>query len=395
MKRRCISALMLSVGLLAVACSSRAGAPNHAAETAPSATTTARTREKAESLWVCSPLTEADVCRRGLGTVVTINRDLSRRTELSDDDQTGSPEAVRADCFYLYPTVHVGDRPATVTAADLGPEREAARVQAAAFSSLCDVWAPAYEQVNAVGEVSPEARELFDHAYRSVVRSWRRFLRVRRADRLVVLLADGQGARHAALLLQQEVAADPGIARLLTVAILSGDAGLAIPADTPDARVGGLPPCRARGASGCYVSWIAYEDSAPPPRDGGPFTREMPPQTETPCVNPAALEGGKSQFRKALFPTRSPQPGRWTVAGLPEVDADFVSYPEYFRGECVDGPGKLRYLRLDVTRDPYDRRPRPKLVDDAARAFGTGLVDRQFQVAIGDLLDLVEEALPG
>src|SRR3954451_16364774 len=104
-----------------------------------SASTSATASPAGETVWLCRPGRRPNPCISNLATtVVAADGTRSVRTH-------SAARSTDADCFYAYPTVSNESQ----SNADLriqASERQVALVQAARFSSVCDVWSPIYHQ---------------------------------------------------------------------------------------------------------------------------------------------------------------------------------------------------------------------------------------------------------
>ncbi len=334
--------------------------------------------------WLCHPDSPEDLCTTSdLGATVVAPRDGALSTEAFTP-----ADAPPVDCFYLYPTV---DRAGTGTRElpdDPRSEMAWVRAEAARFSSVCRVFAPLYRQANGGSELDPAAP---DTAYSDVRESFDHYLAQLGEGRPFALVGHGQGADLLTRLAQERIDPDAELRSRLLSAILVGGRLVRVPTG---AKVGAtfrnLPLCTDRDQTGCVIAYNSY-DSNLPPDTGALWFQEMPEGTEAACSNPAGLDGSKGQLRAATFPrVTAADPGP-TVAGLPNVEQPFVTYPEYFLAECVHYGGGLWYLWIDRTIDPLDVRSVGPLGNPALDAEGLGLHHLDVVLALGDLISIVEE----
>jgi hypothetical protein len=373
--------LVLVVIHAVVACGGDEGAETE--DDAP-ATTIAPAGYADDALWLCRPDIADDICSAA---------DLNAESQLRDLTMSPEPFELAADpgfdCFYVYPTVEVGTAPGNVTDhADLSLERDAVLAQAARFGSLCQVYAPVYPQVNQAGRFAPDAAELEQVAYDGVSAAFDEFL-TRTEGRPFVLIGHDQGADLLTRLAQDRVDNDPALRDRLVSAMLIGTGRVYAP---PGQALGGtfanIPLCGERGQPGCVIAYNAYGLGSDPDA-ASPLYATVPPDMEVACVNPAGIDGSKGQFRGAYFPTSATDPVHWVPPGLVPATNPFVKMGEFFRGVCTAGPGPVRYVEVDLTTDPADQRTEPGLASDRV-GLGAGLHDHELQLALGDLLFLLE-----
>lgn len=375
-----LAAPLLAAAIAASAC----GGGGEAAESAPTTTaaTTSSTTPRLPGAWsatysdpgswLCHPQAEQDPCTTtDLGATVVAPRD----GELSTEPFTPA-EAPPVDCFYVYPTV------------DPRAEIAWARAEAARFSSACRVFAPLYRQANGGSELDPAA---LDTAYSDIREAFDHYLAQLSDDRAFALIGHGQGADLLTRLAQERIDPDPALRSRLLSAVLVGGRLVRVPSG---AKVGAtfqnLPLCTDRDQLGCVIAYNSYDVNLPPDT-GALWFREMPEGTEAACTNPAGLDGSKGQLRAATFPRLTEADPGPTVAGLPNVEQPFVTYPEYFLAECVYYGGGVWYLRIDTTIDPLDVRSVGPLGNAGLDSQGLGLHHLDVVLALGDLISLVEQ----
>jgi hypothetical protein len=376
-----LAALAASV-VLAAGCASGDGGTGADAASEPSSTPSTLPGYVSdtyleETNWFCLPDGPADACRATDLAATEIKRDLT-----TIDVPFEAAEAPAVDCFYLYPTLAGDGSTPNVTPAS---PRDTARTrvidEAARFTSVCRVFAPWYPQSTSPpgATPSPEAEQI---AYDAARDAFLHYLAQFNGGRPFALVGHGQGADLITRLVQDEVDTSPERLPLLLSAALVGSTRVFVPTD---GVVGGsfqnVPLCTNRAQNGCAIAFQAFQVGVPPPSGGGPLYALVPPGMRSPCTNPAGLDGSKGQLRGSYFLASGP--------GLPPVSTPFALYREYYRGECATRSG-ASYLAIDTTTDPDDVRPLGPVESSPGQEAGLGLFDVEFEMALGDLIDLVE-----
>jgi hypothetical protein len=372
-------AAFVGLALAAVACSS--GGDDDGAGSATTATTARPDGYVSEvyaddANWLCRPGVEG-VCSGADLTATEIARDLAT-TEVPFEP---APDPA-VDCFYVYPTVRAdGAEPNATDAADREPEAAVTRDEAARFGAACRVFAPWYPQsIAPPGSLpSPESEQL---AYDAVRDAFLHYLDQDNGGRPFALIGHGQGADLLSRVVQDEIDQVPERAARLLSAQLVGSTRVFVPGGAP---VGGtfqnLPLCGDRNQVGCVIAYNAFQLGVPPPTGGGPLYAAIPEGMVAACTSPAGLDGSKGQFRGAYFPSTDP--------GLPPVATPYALYREYYRGECATRSGAA-YLAIDTVTDPNDVRPLGPVEGSPGQEIGLGLFDVELELALGDLIDLVD-----
>jgi len=366
----------LSLLLWAASCS-RVSAVAPAAPTTP-----APLRYDDPATWLCRPDLPTDACRVDLDA-----------TELRPDGSRAVAAFVPAaapavDCFYVYPTVDVGMVPGNHDDfADTTAMRELAHSQAARFGEACRVFAPLYRQVTiATYFEPPETREpRFALAFGDVLAAFRYYLAHSDAARKIVLIGHSQGAEMTIRLLHAVFEGDPAMrARLLVAMPLGGVV------DVPEGRtVGGtfenVPLCTSPDELACVVAFRTYRADHPVHTWDGP-----PPRGRlTACVNPADVAGNEQRLLSgAVIPTRSKfRPGAPAIEG---ATTPFVLLRSFYRAQCVDGKDGFRYLAVEAAPAGGDTRANPINFDEVIWRSQLGLHLLDFQLAQGDLVEMVK-----
>ncbi len=348
--------------------------------------------------WLCRPGRTgagADACGGDLAITAVAG---SGRTNIVS---LPMPTAQKIDCFYVYPTVSTDATDNSDLSIDTA-ETNVARIQFAAFRSVCRTFAPMYRQVTLkalrdamFGKASTADRVL---AYRDVVAAWNDYLARDNRDsdgrgRGVILIGHSQGSGVIKALLQNEIEGKPVAARVIAAYIPGTN--LLVPAGK---TVGGdlktMALCQAANQTGCVLAWVSFRDGKVPPADSR-FGRTAVPGMAVACTNPAALGGGRAPLRM-LLPTASnlvdnaSSQSPW--AKDITVTTAFVALPGLLSGECTDGDGAQR-LAIRTDADPADPRTDSiggdvMLGTQLVESWGLHLID--VSAALGDLVVLAD-----
>ena len=340
--------------------------------------------------WVCRPdLPEgANPCTRDLdATSVAADGTLTPQPH-----QVADPDDPPVDCFYVYPTVRLGEEGNAPFDGNYGEEIYTARNQAARFGTTCQVYAPLYRQTT----INAPRGSGFDYgavAYGDVVAAFRNFLADVDETRPFLLVGHSQGSGHLRRLVADVVDANPALRdRLLSAMLLGSSVSVPVGGD-----VGGsfanVPACRAEGQIGCVISYASFRDTVPPPEDSF-FGRSAEPGTEALCTNPADLTGGSGELTPyfdiaegSQFAPANPRLA-WdpAITDPPPITTPFVALPGLVSSRCANN-GTHSYLELHVNPDPG-----PRVDDiggDLTPEWGMHLVD--VNVAMGNLVAIASE----
>jgi hypothetical protein len=331
--------------------------------------------------WLCRPDLPADPCRVDLTT-----------TEIQPDGTRTivrhAPAAhAKVDCFYVYPTVDLRPVPDNHTDFDdLEPMAGTTEAQVALLGQVCDLYVPLYRQVTIgtylFGEEQREQRLAV--AFSDVADAFAHYLGQYNHGRPIALIGHSQGAEMVARLLHRFFDDDPALrARLLVAMPIGGWV------DVPRGRVAGgtfanIPVCTKPDELGCVVAFHTHREGASVSSHGW-FPK---PGNETVCVNPASVDRNeRSWFSAVYFPVK----GRALrlLHGVEGVTTPFVAFRELYTGRCEEGPNGYRYLAVEEVRRPGDAREAPIDLYSLGLNTGLGLHILDFQLAEGDLVDMV------
>ncbi len=343
--------------------------------------------------WLCRPDrvgARADACGGDLAMTAVAAYGRTKVVALP------TPTAQKIDCFYVYPTVSTDATANSDLSIDTA-ETNVARIQFAAFRSVCRTFAPMYRQVTLkalrdamVGKASTADRVM---AYRDVVAAWNDYLARDNKGRGVILIGHSQGSGLIKALLQNEIEGKPVAAKVIAAYVPGTN--LLVPAGkTVGGDLKSMPLCEAASQTGCVLAWVSYRDGKVPPADAR-FGRTTTPGMAVACTNPAALAGGRAPLRM-LLPTASNivdnASGQSPWAKGVTVTTPFVALPGLLSGQCVDDGGAQR-LAIRTDADPAD--PRTDTIGGDVM-FGTLLVESwglhliDVNAVLGDLVVVAE-----
>ncbi|MEJ7732619.1 MAG: DUF3089 domain-containing protein [Polyangiaceae bacterium] len=302
-----------------------------------------------------------------------------------------APGAEKVDCFYVYPTVDL-----RLSAAnhedfdDLGPMTLATVSQAARFRSTCSLYVPLYRQVT-IGTYLRRAevkKRYTDVAFSDVAAAFLHYMARYNRGHRIVLLGHSQGGEMVSLLLKRFFDRDPAMHERLLLAMPIGWAMEVAAGKTTGGTFANVPICTQIAETGCVVGYRAFlggttHDAYP----SGPSAGH-----ESVCVNPAALaHRGRETLSRAFFPVARRGAASLFFRGVDDVTSPFVLLRDFYSARCVVGPDGDRYLAVSERPRPGDQRQSP--VDLWSPLFRTdlGLHILDYQLAQGDLVDLVAE----
>ncbi|MFR9752360.1 DUF3089 domain-containing protein [Nocardia sp. 004] len=356
----------------------------------------ARAEEPADGqvTWLCRPDMVTDPCRGDASTTI----------QGADGETTVDRPSVRAhdvDCFYVYPTV------STDPALNARPEATpavtgVARLQAAQFSQLCDVYAPVYRQRTLFalqrGPLSTDSVQAgAEEAYSDVVRAWRQYLERDNHGRGIVLIGHSQGTLLLRRLIAEQIETDPVADGRIVSALLAGG-NVVVPENS---TVGGdftsLPLCGSATQIHCALAWSAFGEIPPAttrfgakPTTASAHPAPYGPGYEIACTNPASLEHNDRALVTTLRPGVPPAGimGLADVATygpqLPPPATPWVQPASGYRAQCVHTNGAHVLM---ITADPG--MPPLNAFPDA----NWGLHVTDINIVLGDLIAVVDKQI--
>lgn len=330
-----------------------------------------------DTVWICKPGQSDDLCA---GTISgQIQPPPGGTAQPLGYTRPADPPI---DCFYLYPTQSSQPPPNANLDKD-PPIRRAVVLQARMFSTVCDVYAPAYRQVPNGGDqtaINPSV----ETAYQSAKGAFLDFLKNHNKRRGFIMIGHSQGSAHTARLISELVDTNRKLRNRFVGALAPG-ANIAVPIG---GTVGGLftkvPACTGVGQFGCVVAFSTYNDVPPPTAsfsrvDTGywiyPQPRFSSSSFEVMCTNPAVLDGGDGTLLPLLnFDYLVSAPSSETVS-------PWTSQTDYYRGECKRSGGS-HWLNLSKVGLPGDGRADLA----AAVASGSNYHVPEFNLTEGNML---------
>jgi hypothetical protein len=364
-----VLAVTAGLGLVAgCATATKKAAPSSTAVPSPTSRSSAASgpAPPASPVWLCRPGATPDPCVSDLDAeVVDASGALSRQPASAVTD---SP----FDCFYVYPTVSSEPGPnadLTIQPAQIS----VAQIQAARFSSVCQVWAPMYRQVT-IGALFTGGVAAINTAYASLLSDWQYYLQHDNDGRPIIFIGHSQGAAMLIRLLAEQVDPVPALRHRLVVAIVAGG-NLQVPTGkTVGATFKNIPLCTSTTAVGCAIAYSTF--GSRPPADalfGRPGTgvslmslQVNPAGQQVACVNPAGLGGATA----GLVPY-------FHQSGA----APWVTYPGLYSASCQSSGGAT-WLQVDTRKSPADTRP----VVTAALGPAWGYHADDISLALGNLV---------
>jgi hypothetical protein len=360
------AALALTALLAAVACSSSGGSAAPTASATPAVPT--------DTVWVCRPGLADNPCTTNLDA--TVVRPGGTRTRVPFVPAA----APAADCFYVYPTVSTapGDNAPRIAAPEVV---DAVHAQAALFSSVCRVFAPAYQQVTSRALLSgryfdPAVQNI---AYGDVRKAWRDYLAHDNDGRPFVLIGHSQGSLVLTRLVKEEIDQDKALRDRMLSALLIGSN-----VTVPEGRdVGGsftnVPACRTAGQTHCV---IAYSSFASTPPSYSLFGRTTSTGIDVLCTDPTALAGAPGAAHPYV------PAGRVTAGARALPGTGFVAYPAGIRLSCRTAAGAT-WLQVS----PVPGSAVPPFQMTLGPAWGLHVAD--VSLALGDLVEAVRRQAAG
>jgi pimeloyl-ACP methyl ester carboxylesterase len=318
----------------------------------------------ADEMWLCKPGQASNPCLELDQTITYVYPD-NRRVVYPHI--TAVDPGI--DCFYLYPTVDLGEKPGNTKYRNNTLALKVLFNQAARFTELCNVYAPFYHQmtIGTYGLGDYRSTEFYDIAYNDVSEAFSQYLR-ESGNRPFVLMGHSQGAQMVLELLMRRFENNPELRRRLVSALIIGPLGrLQRPeaAIVPDSYVN-IPLCTEVSQTGCIVTFDTVAA-------GG---AEMRVADVRPCVNPTLLGGDPGVLETTIWPA-----GGSAIAGT--FETPWVGYLGKYTANCdVDG-----YLAIDTLPDMGATVLTPQFIQ--AAEDGEGLQITDFNWVIGDLLRIV------
>ena len=300
--------------------------------------------------WICKPGQSDDLCA---GTILgKVNPPAGQEmTPLAYTRPADAP----IDCFYLYPTQSEQTTPNSNLDKD-PPIKRVVVQQARMFSSVCDVYAPMYNQVTFDGDQSHDSADV-EVAYASAKAAFQSYLDNYNNGRGFIMIGHSQGSAMTGRLIDEMVDKDPELRKKFVGAIAPG-ANIYVPIGED---IGGMydnvPACSTVGQFGCLTAFSTYKGEPGPAAgfsrlDVGywiyPEPRPDPSRFEAVCTDPTVLDGTNGN----LLPLVNYD----YVTGVPPAESvdPWSSQPDYYKASCSRNAG-AHWLNLSRV-DPADPR---------------------------------------
>jgi Protein of unknown function (DUF3089) len=338
------------------------------------------------------------LCRPGRRDACTVNTDV---TEIAADGtvavrKSTKAENLKADCFYVYPTLSYDEGGNSDMVAN-DEERRVIETQFARFGEKCRTFAPIYRSVTIsalrallVGKPIPADREL---NYTDVRDAWWHYMANDNQGRPFALMGHSQGSGLLKRLVAEEIDGKP-TQKLMLSAMLAGTNVLVAKGKDLGGDFKATPLCRKADQTGCVMAWVTFREAAPPPANAR-FGRTDIADREVACTNPAKLSGGNAPLQ-AVLPRQNiggdmaVAPAAWTSDQKP-ITTGHVTVPGLYSGQCVSADG-ANYLAVRLSEGrPYGRILDPggdlKFGPMIAMDWGLHLLD--VNIVQQDMVDLI------
>lgn len=336
------------------------------------------------AMWLSGPDAAEDfVLSVDLDTTV-VHSDLS--TEVVHVERPQNPDL---DIFYIHPTVNLDGVSGNDDLSDLTNTKNFVKESIARFSTIGRVIAPLYHSGTA-GCFLTEDKEILNNclkvAYEDVESAFKYYLANTWNGEKLAIMGYSQGALMTRMLLQDFVADHPALmSRIVVVIPMSGDLEIN--------SFENIPACEENDQAGCYISYHAFMDEAPP-QAGTLIGDWSDAQGACTDVAGAAGEAGiltMSYFSMPTIPGALPTDA---LAYIPlEIKTPYMAFPAFYKAKCI-AKDDTHYLRVEQANPAVDQRWSPIdyyhtfTVTDAP--FGLGLHLFDWSIAMSDLLYLVE-----
>lgn len=362
MRRR--TALLAVLALLAVAaCTSPAGPRATSTPSAPS-----------DTVWICKPGGPSAPCTTQLDATVVGKGGLRTRQQIR------AAPTPPADCFYVYPTV--SSAPTDNAPRESAPEVVAAvHAQAALFSQVCRVFAPAYQQITTRALLNgryfdPAIQKI---AYDDVRNAWLDYLAHDNDGRPFVLIGHSQGALMLTRLVQDEIDKSPAVRGRLLSAILVGANVTTAIGKPAGGSFTAVPACTAVAQKGCVIAYSSYPTTPP---SYALFGRTNNSGEQVLCTDPSRLSGSNG-LAHPYVPSARVTAGAKALPGT-----GFVAYPGGIRVACRAGGG-VSWLQVSAVAGSQV----PPFQESLGPAWGLHVAD--VTLALGDLVEAVRRQEAG
>jgi hypothetical protein len=343
------------------------------------------------ALWLCRPDMDDNECHRNLdATAVHTDGTL----EVVKHERA---EAPAFDCFYVYPTVTLGQGAQMTDFSEAGVTTtlDALLLQAARFNRICEVYAPLYRQVGLVG-ISPPAGANVQQSLQDVRDAFAYYLEHFNHGRNFVLMGHSQGSFVLEGLIRRDVDEQPALRARMISALLIGGQTYVPPGKIVGGSFQNIPACTQPAETGCVVAYNSFAAEAPPTasallgRVGTALaTDPVDINGQVLCVNPADLAGNTGRYAGAYFPLTIYNPSFGAAETYPAgITTPFALYRDILRGGCATAAG-ASYLKITAEQPAGDQRALPAYRNALAESVGFGLHFMDYNIPFEDLIETV------
>jgi Protein of unknown function (DUF3089) len=333
----------------------------------------------AKTHWLCRPGLAKNPCTPGLSTTVYSPDSKELRVEHPKTDAK-----LRADCFYVYPTV--SDQKTTLANFEVDDVlRSIALYQAARYSQHCRVFAPTYRQVTitTLNKTGTETAQQLATGTNDVRKAFADYLKHDNKGRPFVLIGHSQGSFVLRTLIAKDVDTKSAVRKRMLSAILMGGNVLV----KKGSGVGGdfkhVKACRSTSQLGCVVAFSTFDTPVPA---NTKFGAHAPSGQQVLCTNPASLKGGSGRL-DTILPSAPFAPGSTIALGTqllglkqPTPSTVWSREPTAYKGKCSSADGANV---LQITPAPTAQVPKPS----PDPTWGLHLLDAN--IGLGNLVSLV------
>ena len=217
---------------------------------------------------------------------------------------TAIPEV---DVFFVHPTTYLSsdtwNAPLDHADANLRLEKRVLKIQASAFNTAGNVYAPRYRQATFGAFFDEEGNGLqaLIYAYTDVQNAFDQFIKSRNNNRPFILAGHSQGSLHMLTLLKTRIEGTPLADRMVAAYVI----GWPVSIEADLGALDGIEACDAASDTGCVVSYQTFGSAGDPSGLKGYFATTnglggMPRKdTSMLCVNPLTWTTGGSASKAA------------------------------------------------------------------------------------------------
>ncbi len=375
------------------------------------------------NLWVCRPGTDSNPCYGDHGELDATELLPDGGRQIEKHQRASNP---KFDCFYVYPTVYLTKNGSQTDLSDDSYVLDALMAQGARMSSLCEVYAPLYRQVEftpgstaasadagpttsvapptptdggstdggaaatpdggAAGLLAGPAAAL---ALGDVRDAFKYYMAHFNKGRKFVLMGHSQGSGMLMGMMQQDVDTVPAVRSQMISAVLLGGGATIATGQTTGGTFMNIPTCSSPGETGCVVAYSSFDVESPP--GSNTLFGRAGAGLQTDCTEPGALAGNDAGvYKGSYFPVTIANPLLRPTGSTPDASTPFILYRDAFQGQCINQDG-LSYLQITNLVQPGDPRGVPPYVSTSAEAIGFGLHLVDWNLPMDELISIVTQ----